>query len=50
MTSKANQTKAKRLSHSQRKHIRRLKQAARKSGTAYTPSRAVGVKTPVSGK
>ena len=32
-------TKVKRLSKSQRTHIRRLKQAARKAGTSYTASR-----------
>jgi len=41
MTNKTNKTKSKRLSQSQRKHVRRLKQAARKAGTAYTPSRPV---------
>ncbi len=34
MTSKTNKTKSKRLSPSSRKHIRRLKQEARKMGTA----------------
>ncbi len=38
MTNKTNQTKSKRLSPSWRKHVRRLKQAARKTGTAYTPA------------
>ena len=34
MANKTSQTKPKRLSKSQRKHVRRLKQAARKAGTA----------------
>ena len=33
MADKTSQTKHKRLSKSQRKHVRRLKQAARKTGT-----------------
>ena len=41
MTNKTNQTQSKRLPQSWRKHIRRLKQAARKAGTVYTPSRPV---------
>ncbi len=41
MANKTNQTKSKRLSQSQRKHVQRLKQAARKTGTVYTPSRPV---------
>lgn len=41
MTNKTNQTKSKRLSQSQRKHVRRLKQEARKTGIAYTASRPV---------
>jgi hypothetical protein len=41
MADKTSKTKAKRLSKGQRTHIRRLKQAARKAGTAYTPSRPV---------
>jgi len=35
VTDKTNKTKRKRLSKGQRKHIRRLKQAARKAGIAY---------------
>ena len=35
-------SKTKRLSQSQRKHVRRLKQEARKAGIAYTPNKAVG--------
>jgi len=34
MDNKTSQTKRKRLSKGQRKHVRRLKQAARKAGTA----------------
>ena len=34
MANKTSKTKSKRLSQSWRKHIRRLKQAARKAGTA----------------
>jgi len=34
MANKADKTKPKRLSKGQRKHVRRLKQAARKDGTA----------------
>ncbi len=41
MTNKTNKTKSKRLSQSQRKHVRRLKQAARKTGIAYAHSRPV---------
>jgi hypothetical protein len=41
MTNKTNKTKSKRLPQSQRKHVRRLKQAARKTDTAYTPGRPV---------
>jgi hypothetical protein len=44
MTNTTNQTSSKRLSQSWRKHVRRMKQAARKSGVAYTASRAVGIK------
>lgn len=36
MSNKASKTKTKRLSKGQRKHVRRVKQAARKAGT--TPS------------
>ena len=39
MTNKTNQTKAKRLSQSWRKHVRRMKQTARKTGIAYKASR-----------
>jgi hypothetical protein len=35
MADKTSKTKRKRLSKGQRTHIRRLKQAARKAGTAY---------------
>ena len=42
MTNTTNQTKSKRLSQSQRKHVRRLKQAARKAGITYTPGRPAG--------
>jgi len=35
MSDKTSKTKSKRLSKSQRKHVRRLKQAARKAGTVY---------------
>jgi hypothetical protein len=41
MTTATNQSKSKRLSQSWRKHVRRLKQLARKTGTPYTPSRPV---------
>jgi hypothetical protein len=34
MAARTGQTKRKRLSNGQRKHVRRLKQAARKAGTA----------------
>jgi hypothetical protein len=34
MVDKTSQTKQKRLSKSQRKHVRRMKQAARSTGTA----------------
>ncbi len=47
MADKTSKTKLKRLSKSQRAHVRRLKQAARKTGTAHSyptsasrPSRA----------
>jgi len=47
MANKTNQSKSKRLSQSWRKHIRRLKQVARKTGTAYTPSRpAISISQP----
>ena len=36
MADKTSKTKPKRLSKSQRKHVRRLKQAARKAGTAHS--------------
>ncbi len=36
MTAKANKTKTRRLSKGQRTHVRRLKQAARKVGTAQS--------------
>jgi len=35
MVDKTSKTKSKRLSKSQRKHVRRLKQAARKTGVAH---------------
>jgi hypothetical protein len=41
MTDPTYQIKSKRLSQSWRKHVRRMKQTARKTGTAYTPSRRV---------
>lgn len=41
MLNKTPQTKPQRLSQSWRKHIRRLKQAARKAGTTYATSRPV---------
>ena len=44
MANKTNETKSKRLSQSWRKHVRRLKQTARKTGAAYTASRAVRIK------
>ena len=44
MAGKTSKTKAKRLSKGQRTHIRRLKQAARKAGIAYTASPAAGIK------
>jgi hypothetical protein len=34
-----NKTKSKRLSQSQQKHVRRLKQTVRRTGTAYSASR-----------
>jgi hypothetical protein len=47
MTNTTNKTKSKRLSQSWRKHVRRMKQLARKTGTAYTPSRqAVSIPKP----
>ena len=39
MTNTASKTNAKRLSKSARKHIRRLKQEARKAGTPYAANR-----------
>jgi hypothetical protein len=41
MTNTTSKAKAKRLSKSERLHIRRLKQAARKAGTVYTANRSV---------
>ena len=41
MANTTNKSKSKRLSQSWRKHVRRMKQAARKTGTAYTPGRPV---------
>jgi hypothetical protein len=38
MATKTSKTTPKRLSKSQRIHVRRLKQAARKAGTTNTPS------------
>jgi len=37
MANKTGQTKPKRLSKGQRKHVRRVKQAARRAGTAPIP-------------
>ena len=45
MTNTTNQTKSKRLSPSWRKHVRRLKQAARKTGTAYTSRPCINTST-----
>jgi hypothetical protein len=49
MVSTTNKTKLKRSSKSQRTHVRRMKQAARKDGTAYdshkvrhTPAKIAG--------
>jgi hypothetical protein len=42
MANKTNKPKFKRLFQSQRKHVRRLKQAARKAGIAYTTRRGSG--------
>ena len=48
MANTTNQTKSKRLSPSWRKHVRRLKQAARKTGVAYKATRpAVSIPKPV---
>jgi hypothetical protein len=41
MTTTMNKSKSKRLSPSWRKHVRRLKQLARKSGVAYKTTRPV---------
>ena len=41
MANTIDKTHSKRLSQSWRKHVRRLKQAARKTGIAYTPRRPV---------
>jgi hypothetical protein len=41
MTAKTGKTKRKRLSKGQRTHVRRLKQAARKAGTAYSQPTSV---------
>jgi hypothetical protein len=49
MADKTNNTQ-KRLSQSQRKHIRRLKQDARKTGVPYTVIRPVVVKPTVAQK
>jgi len=47
MTTATNKSKSKRLSPSWRRHVRRMKQLARKTGTAYTPSRqAVSIPKP----
>jgi hypothetical protein len=46
---KTNKT-GKRISQSQRKHIRRLKQDARKTGIPYTASRPLVVKPTVTPK
>jgi hypothetical protein len=45
MIDKTSKTKVKRLSKSERTHIRRLKQAARQAGTNYVASRP-GQRTP----
>ncbi len=45
MAIKTNKSKSKRLSQSWRKHVRRLKQTARKTGIPYTPSRVVRIKS-----
>ena len=39
MSNTLNKTNTKRFSQSWRKHVRRLKQQARKTGTVYTASR-----------
>jgi hypothetical protein len=41
MTNSTNKTNTKRMSPSWRKHVRRLKQEARKTGVAYKTSRPV---------
>ena len=41
MADKTSKTKRKRLSKGQRTHVRRLKQAARKAGTAYSQPTSV---------
>jgi hypothetical protein len=41
MTNTTDQAKSTRMSPSWRKHVRRLKQAARKTGVAYKTSRPV---------
>jgi hypothetical protein len=41
MADKTSKTKRKRLSKGQRTHVRRLKQAARKVGTAYSQPTSV---------
>jgi hypothetical protein len=47
MGNKMNKIDPRRLSQSWRKHVRRLKQLARKTGTTYTPSRqAVSIPQP----
>jgi hypothetical protein len=43
MVNTTNKPKSKRLSQSQRKHVRRLKQEARKTGITYTAGRGSGI-------
>jgi hypothetical protein len=48
MVNTTNQIKSKRLSPSWRKHVRRMKQTARKTGIAYKATRpAVSIPKPV---
>ena len=50
MASTAHASNSKRLPKSWHKHIRRMKQAARKAGVAYTPGRAGRIKPAASWK
>lgn len=50
MTTQTNRAKSKRLPQSWRKHVRRMKQDARKTGIAYTASRPLAVKPAASKK